>query len=295
MTLPKISIVTPCFNAEKHLESTLRSVLDQGYPNLEYIVMDGGSSDATAQILQRYAPELHFWVSEKDAGQYDAINRGFTKATGDVLCWLNADDMLLPKSLFVVGEIFAQLPQVEWLSTLQPGSFDANGYLARITHLPGFSKAAFLDGLYLPTTAKKGYWLQQESTFWRRSLWEKIGQQIPSYQLAGDFALWCKFYEHAQLYGVQYPLAGFRMIEGQRSEDITLYMQEASAALSQLRKESRWAPAQTPAILYGSLSQIPLLKDWLRTKLGYQGKLISKTMERSSDAKWRASTHSFLP
>ena len=295
MTLPKISIVTPCFNAEKYIESTLRSVLDQGYPNLEYIVMDGGSCDTTVQILQRYESQLHLWVSEKDGGQYEAINRGFAHATGDVLCWLNADDMLLPKSLFVVGEIFAQLSKVEWLSTLQPGSFDANGYLARIEHLPGFSKAAFLDGLYLPTTAKKGYWLQQESTFWRRALWEKIGKQIPRYQLAGDFALWCKFYEQAELYGIQYPLAGFRMIEGQRSEDINLYMQEAKTALNQLRKESEWGHVKTPDVLFTPLSQIPILKDWIRSNWGYQGKLISNSTERKSEAKWRTSTYQFLP
>ena len=171
MPLPKISIVTPSFNSKGLIADTIKSVLGQNYPNLEYIIIDGGSTDGTVQIIEQFSDKLSYWHSQKDGGQYDAINQGFAKSTGEIMCWLNADDMLLPKSLFVVAEVFDQLKEVEWLSSLQPASWDASGQLAEVRTLPGFSKQAFLDGLYLPTTAKKGYWLQQESTFWRRSLW----------------------------------------------------------------------------------------------------------------------------
>jgi glycosyltransferase involved in cell wall biosynthesis len=148
---PRISIVTPSFRGASLIEATLQSVLSQGYPNLEYIVIDGAGDD-TASILRRHDGQLAYWCSEPDSGQYDAINKGFARATGDILFWLNSDDMLLPRSLFVVGEIFNGFPEIEWLSTLSPGVWDANGYLCRINSVPGFSRDAFLDGYFLPGT-----------------------------------------------------------------------------------------------------------------------------------------------
>ena len=145
MHYPKISLITPSYNCHGLIAETISSVLDQGYPNLEYIIIDGGSTDGTAQEIQQFSSQLTYWHSQKDGGQYDAINQGFAKSTGDILCWLNADDMLLPRSLFVVGEIFSQLQEVDWISSLQPASWDANGYLAKVDNLPGFNRQAFLD------------------------------------------------------------------------------------------------------------------------------------------------------
>jgi glycosyltransferase involved in cell wall biosynthesis len=175
MSLPRISIVTPSFRSEKYIESTIRSLVSQGYPELEYIVLDG-AGDSTADILRRYDEHIHFWRSAPDEGQYAAITEGFAMASGEVLGWLNADDILLPRALFVVGEIFAQFPQVEWITTMKPGILDANGSLAHFGFLPGFNSKAFLDGFYLPGTAAKGFFIQQESTFFRRSLWEPRGR-----------------------------------------------------------------------------------------------------------------------
>jgi glycosyltransferase involved in cell wall biosynthesis len=271
------------------------SVLSQLYPNLEYIVIDGGSTDGTAQVIEQYSPKLHYWHSQKDRGQYDAINQGFAKSSGDILCWLNADDMLLPKSLFVVAEVFESLPSVQWLSSLQPASWDAKGRLAEVTNLPGFSKKAFLDGLYLPTTAKKGYWMQQESTFWRRSLWEKAGSTIPDYNLAGDFALWCKFYEHAELCGISYPLGGFRMIEGQRSEDYPSYMKEANQALQEVRSKMKWNPSSANTLAYSALGNLSFVKSYLTSGYGYQGSFIRNTSMRSQNSNWVIEQKGFLP
>lgn len=295
MHFPKISIVTPAYNCRNLVSSTLDSVLNQGYPNLEYIVIDGGSGDGTAQVVEQYADRLSYWHSKKDHGQYDAINQGFAKSTGDIMCWLNADDMLLPKSLFVVAEVFESLQSVQWISSLQPASWDANGRLAEVRNLPGFSKQAFLDGLYLPTTTKKGYWMQQESTFWRRSLWEQAGSTIPDYSLAGEFALWCKFYEHAELCGIGYPLGGFRMIEGQRSEDYQSYMKEANKALQEARSKMGWNPSSTNTAAYSTLADLPFARSYFTSHHGYHGSFIRNTSMRTQNSNWLLEQKRFLP
>lgn len=296
MHLPKISIVTPSFNSKGLIADTIDSVLGQKYPHLEYIIIDGGSTDGTVQIIEQFSDDLSYWQSQEDGGQYDAINQGFVRSTGEIMCWLNSDDMLLPNSLFVVAEVFQQLKQVEWISSLQPASWDASGHLAEVRKLPGFSRQAFLDGLYLPTTAKKGYWMQQESTFWRRSLWEKAGSKLPQYNLASDFALWCKFYEHAELYGITYPLSGFRMIEGQRSEDHQTYLREARTALEQARASLGWSSSTTNDLIYGQLAEIPKLKDWLKTKCGYEGLYLKNKVQKTpNQSNWDVDLNRFLP
>ena len=295
MPFPKISIVTPAYNCKSLISATMDSVLDQQYPNLEYIVIDGGSTDGTAQVIEQYAKQMSYWQSTKDHGQYDAINQGFAKSSGEILCWLNADDMLLPKSLFVVAEVFESLSSVQWLSSLQPASWDANGRLAEVRNLPGFSKQAFLDGLYLPTTAKKGYWMQQESTFWRRSLWEKAGSTIPDYHLAGEFALWCKFYEHAELCGISYPLGGFRMIEGQRSEDYQSYMKEANSALKEMRSSMEWNGDSASSLAYSALADLPFAKSYITSRYGYEGSFIRNTSMKSQNPNWVMEQKHFLP
>ncbi len=106
MPEPRVSIVTPSFNQGQFIEETITSVLDQGYPNLEYIIIDGGSSDNTVEIVKKYANHLKYWVSEPDRGQSDAINKGLLKCTGEIFNWLNSDDILLPDTLSILAERF---------------------------------------------------------------------------------------------------------------------------------------------------------------------------------------------
>jgi glycosyltransferase involved in cell wall biosynthesis len=199
---PKISLVTPVFNSAHYLEATLRSVLSQGYPNLEYIVLDGGSTDGSLDIIRKYEDHLHSRVSEPDRGMYDAINKGFARSSGELMGWISATDMLHAGSLFVVGSVFRTFPQIEWI-TGRPTGFSDDGMAAEILKLRRWSRWAFLAGA--------NRYIQQESTFWRRSLWERAGSRVDdSRRNASDFELWVRFFRYARLYSVDALIGGFR-------------------------------------------------------------------------------------
>ncbi|HOX07102.1 MAG TPA: glycosyltransferase family 2 protein [Planctomycetota bacterium] len=216
-SLPRLSILAPSFNQGAYIEQTIRSVLDQDYPALEYMVVDGGSTDGSVEIIRKHAPRLAWWVSEPDKGPYDAINKGFARSSGEIMAWLNSDDQYLPGALRAVGEIFARFPEVEWLTSATPVNMNAEGQPVFVAHLDGFNRSAFLRGQWLFPDAGRG-WIQQESTFWRRSLWEKAGGRLDtSYSLAADYDLWARFWKHARLYGVKAQLGCFRQHDAQRS------------------------------------------------------------------------------
>lgn len=215
-----ISVVTPSYNQVSYLEDTLRSVLTQEYPNLEYIVMDGGSDDGSQSTIERYASKLAYWQSEPDRGMYDALNKGFARSTGEIMGWINSDDLHLPWTLHVVGAIFRAFPSVNWLTTLQRGGCGPTG-IPSFDSMPGYSFDAFRQGRYGGSPHElPGYGhIQQESTFWRRELWEASEGLNLSYYGASDFDLWCQFYEHDRLYGVDLPLGVFRRHAEQKTSD----------------------------------------------------------------------------
>jgi glycosyltransferase involved in cell wall biosynthesis len=202
MNFPKISIITPSFNQGEFLEETILSVLNQGYPNIEYIIVDGGSTDNSIEIIKRYETRLSYWVSEKDNGMYDAIQKGFEKSSGDIMAWINSDDWYHPKSFFVVAEIFTNYKNVEWLQGL-PSIIDEAGRIVAVHNFRKWSKYEFLIGEY--------EFIQQESCFWRRHLWDRSGGKLDiSLKYAGDFALWLNFFSYAELYCTNTILGGFR-------------------------------------------------------------------------------------
>jgi Glycosyl transferase family 2 len=232
--LPRISLVTPSFQQGRFLEQTLASIHGQGYPDLEHVVVDGGSTDGSVAILERWAPKLARFTSEPDGGMYDAINHGFAGTTGEVMGWLNADDLHAPWTLALVGELFERFPEVEWLTAQYPLIFDENGRCVQAGYGGGFNADAFRRGANLPGRGwfATGF-VMQESTFWRRSLWERAGGQVDaSLRLAGDFDLWARFFEHAPLHAVAAPLSGFRRHGTQKTAvAFDAYLAEAEAVL----------------------------------------------------------------
>lgn len=169
--LPTISIVTPSYNQGEFLEETIASVLAQNYPALEYMVVDGGSQDKSVEIIRRYAGSLSWWVSEKDRGHADAVNKGMARATGEVWGFLNSDDVLFEGALHFVGNHFAAHPDCLWLAGA--ARFFHDGPLpAGMRHKteiwrprPDLTPWDFLEGCPIP----------QPSVFWRRSVWERAG------------------------------------------------------------------------------------------------------------------------
>jgi len=180
---PALSIVTPSYNQGMFLERTMRSVLDQEYPRLEYIVQDGGSNDGTKELLRSYGDKLHHWESHADSGQAQAINFGFRHATGDILAYLNSDDLLLPGSLAYVARYFNAHPDVDVLYGHRI-IIDVNDQEVGRWILPPHEDDLLSWADFVP----------QETLFWRRRIWERVGGRLDtSFQFALDWDLLIRF------------------------------------------------------------------------------------------------------
>jgi len=182
-TWPRVCIVTPSLNQGEFIEETIRSVLLQGCPNLEYIVIDGGSTDNSVEIIKNYEPWLTHWVSEPDRGQAYAINKGFRKSSGDILGWLNSDDRFLPGSLIKVATVVHEHPSV--------GAFVGGAYhrLSWTRDIPECRPKglSFDDLIDWPSSH-----FCQPSCFFRRSAWESCGPLDEDLYIAFDLDLWLR-------------------------------------------------------------------------------------------------------
>lgn len=179
---PLVSVVTPSLNQGEFLERTLRSVLLQGYPRLEYIVVDGGSTDGSLRVIEKYAPHLAYWVSEPDGGYVEAINKGFRRATGDIMCWLSSDDFYTPGALRAVAE------------SLSAGSMAVVGHALRVyaDGRPPQKLRGRYAGLNRLLKFWLGYEMHQPSIFWRREVFEAVGFLDESKDLVADFDYWVR-------------------------------------------------------------------------------------------------------
>lgn len=238
--------MTPSFNQGKFLEDTIRSVLDQEYPSLEYVVVDGNSTDESRDILAKYSDRFHWWICEDDASPEEAINKGFDHTSGEIMAWIGSSDKYLPRAFSMVAWIFDRFPEVQWLTTLYPVQWDGNGRVSGFHYLPPYNRKGFFRGEYLnfgDPTHSRG-WIQAESTFWRRSLWEKAGGFLDPAHRASDFDLWARFFRHARLWGVAAPLAGWRLENAQRGRgDERAYH---DSAVSILQKHGRYSGNREP-------------------------------------------------
>lgn len=196
-----VSIVTPSYNQARFLEETMRSVLEQDYPHIEYIVVDGGSTDGSREIIEKYANRLAWWVSEKDRGQTDAINKGFARARGEVLAWLNSDDTYQPSAIREAVEFLRANPQVGLVYG------DAN-YIDEHGRVIGRFPAAQTDYRRL----RQGYvHIPQQSAFFRGDLWRKVGPLDDSFYFAMDYDLWVRLAHEAPIVYLPRVWANFRL------------------------------------------------------------------------------------
>ena len=203
-SLPKITVVTPSYNQGRFLEQTILSVLGQLYGNLEYIVIDGGSTDESVEILRRYESQLSYWISEKDSGQAEALNKGFARATGEILCWLNSDDFLLPGALQTAVRHLAAGADLIYGDCL---SFAEVGKRSIVNRPPPHHREhlAIVD------------YIVQPSTFWRRSLWDKAGKLNESYHYAFDWEWFLRAESLGRFAKADFIFSAYRFHEAHKS------------------------------------------------------------------------------
>lgn len=200
----KISIVTVCYNMEQYIEKTVLSVINQEYQDLEYIIIDGGSTDNTLSIVNRYKDRIAHIISEPDKGMYYALKKGLNMASGDVVGWINADDQYFPWTFSVVSEIFSKDSSIMWLSGMSAFS-DEKGRLTKIFNHPGARPSRYIKNGWFREEVF-GY-LQQENMFWRKSLYKLAGGLDVKYRYAADFELWTRFANYAEMVMLSVPLA----------------------------------------------------------------------------------------
>jgi glycosyltransferase involved in cell wall biosynthesis len=201
MNKPLVTIITPSFNQGRYLEETIQSVLNQDYPNIEYIIIDGGSSDGSLEIIKKYANSLAGWVSEPDRGQTDAINKGFSQAHGEILAWINSDDTYLPSAVSEAVEFLNAHPD----TGLVYGDADL---IDESGDVIGKFPARQTDYKRL----RRGYvHIPQQAAFFRAALWREVGPLDPDFYFAMDYDLWVRIAKRSPIHYYPRLWANFRL------------------------------------------------------------------------------------
>jgi glycosyltransferase involved in cell wall biosynthesis len=243
-TSMRFSIVTPVLNGEKFLDQAILSVVTQAGPfTIRYHIQDGGSKDATLSILAAWQDRLardfpiscegieFSFASAPDRGLYDAVNRGFAACgDSDAMAWINADDRFQPGAFATVEEIFRCFSDIEWL-TGRTAIVDETGIALALSPVTPFPREAIEAGIFDGRHAG-AYFIQQEGTFWRPSLWKKAGGLDANFRFAGDFDLWRRFARHSELVIADTILGCFRVRAGQITANLNSYQAEIDSFLS---------------------------------------------------------------
>jgi glycosyltransferase involved in cell wall biosynthesis len=199
---PLVSIITPSYNQAKYLEATIQSVLGQDYENIEYILVDGGSSDSSVEIIQKHADQLAWWVSEPDKGQTEAINKGFARAQGTILAWLNSDDTYQPGAVSEAVAFFQEYPDLGLIYG------DANFINAQGKVIGQFNA----QQTSYRRLRRGGVYIPQQAAFWRADLWKQVGPLDPETYFAMDYDLWVRLARVSQIrYFPGHTWANFRL------------------------------------------------------------------------------------
>lgn len=217
---PLFSIVMPVFNGKNFLEESILSILSQDYENIEIIIIDGGSTDGSIEILRKFEQFIDLWISEPDSGMYDAIHKGFCLSTGEIYSWLNSDDIYFKGALTQVNNIF-QDRSINWITGI-PNSIDNRGHHIGVEHPKHYPKILIRYGFFKLDCLGS---IQQESTFFRSTLYHKEPLNT-KFNYAGDFHLWCGFARHEKLYTLKTLVAAFRIHPDQKSKNQDLYLKE---------------------------------------------------------------------
>lgn len=256
-----VSIVTPSYNQARFLDSAIQSVLSQDYQPIEYIIIDGGSTDGSREIIQRYADRLASWVSEPDRGQTEALNKGFARASGEILAWLNSDDAYLPHAVSQAVAYLHAHPRAGMVYG------DAN-LIDEAGKVIGKFPAAQTDYRRL----RRGYvHIPQQAAFFRASLWQQVGPLDPTFYFAMDYDLWVRLARISELHYLPRPWASFRLHGSGKTrlsddrcwpEMLRVHQREGGSWLSWLYFKAKVRP-----MVYGWL---PLrFRVWLRQRLHY--------------------------
>ena len=201
--LPLVSIITPSFNQGHFLEQTIQSVLSQDYPRLEYIIVDGGSTDSSVDVIQQYADKINWWVSERDQGHADALNKGFARATGDILAWLNSDDTYQPGAIRQAVDFLLAHPGISMVYS------DANLVDERGQYLGRFPARQTSYSMMLNGTVN----IPQATTFFWTHSWKQVGPLDLTLKYAFDYDLWVRLAKIAPIVYVRQTWANFRLHE----------------------------------------------------------------------------------
>lgn len=204
--LPRITIVTPALGNDEQLEATIRSVIYQDYPNLEYILIEDGTSEKRHEIIGKYEQHLTRHVCPANTELCPALNTAFAESHGEIMGWLEPGEMLHLNGLWVIGTVFASFPEVDWI-TGRPFLFSPSGLPTGIKHLERWTRKRFLAG--------GNKYIHRDTTFWRRRLWDRAGGALSTeYGLAGEFEMFVRFFRLARLYSVDALIGGFRTHPG---------------------------------------------------------------------------------
>ncbi len=241
---PKISVIIPSFNDGKFIERAILSTLNQNYPNLELIIMDGGSTDETQGIIKKYEKYISYWVSEKDKGQSDALNKGFSRATGDLVNEQDADDIFVPNAFLRVGDYFRKNPKTDIIFGNRLDLGEDDRIISERVYTRFSTTVYFYDGMSVGA----------QSAFWKRDLFSKIGMYDLNLKLAMDY----EFFLKAGLAGARfkylpYSFSAMRRHKGSNTENILFTVgKEEMGLLDKKYGRKKWLnfPLKIYSLLY---------------------------------------------